>query len=107
MASDDTHGGWDRFEIDIKGLAGELRRHYKDAGDEKRRAELNRSLEQLRQAADAVFTSLETATRDPEVRSRTKQAARSFGSAIAETFRDLGDEVDKVLRKAGGENRKS
>jgi hypothetical protein len=107
MPNDDAQKAWDRFESDVKGLAGELRRHYKDAGDENRKAELNRSLEQLKQAADAVFTSLENATRDPEVRSRTKAAARSFGSAIAETFRDLGDEVDKVVRKAGGNSRKS
>jgi len=105
MPNDDTHKAWDQFEADVKGLAGELRRHYRDADDEKRKTELNRSLEQLKQAADAVFSSLETATRDPEVRSRTKQAARSFGSAIAETFRDLGDEVDKVVRK--GENRRN
>jgi hypothetical protein len=106
MPNDDTKNAWDLFEADVKGLAGELKRHYREADDDKRKAELNRSLEQLRQAADAVFTSLETATRDPEVRSRTKQAARSFGSAIAETFRDLGDEVDKVIRKTG-DNRKS
>jgi hypothetical protein len=106
MPNDDTNKAWDQFETDVKGLAGELRRHYKGASDEARKAELNRSLEQLRQAADTVFTSLENATRDPEVRSRTKQAARSFGSAIAETFRDLGGEVDKVVRKAGGDNRK-
>lgn len=107
MADDDTSNSWNRFEKDVKGLAGELRRAYRGSGDEQRKAELNRSLEQLRQAAEAVFSSLETTTRDPEVRSRTKQAARSFGSAIAETFRDLGDEVDKVVRKAGGDNRKS
>jgi hypothetical protein len=99
MASDDTHKAWDRFEADIKGVAGELRRHYKDA-DTAKSAELNRSLEQLGRAADAVFASLETATRDPELRSRTKQAARSFGSALAETFRDLRSEVDKVVRKS-------
>jgi hypothetical protein len=102
MATDDTRKAWDQFETDIKGLAGELRRHYKDADSETRKAELNRSLDQLKQAADAVFTSFETATRDTEVRSRTKQAARSFGSALAETFRELGDEVDKVVRKSGG-----
>jgi hypothetical protein len=99
MASNQTKDAWDRFEVDIKGLAGELRRHYQNADDEKRTAELNRSLEQLRQAADAVFTSFETATRDPEVRTRTKQAARSFGSALAETFREVTDEVEKALRK--------
>src|SRR6202165_6026848 len=108
MGSDDTQKAWDRFEADIKGVAGELRRHYMDADktkNSKQTAELSRSLEQLGRAADSVFASLETATRDPEVRSRTKQAARSFGSAIAETFRDLGDEVDKVIRKTGDNRR--
>ncbi len=100
MASDDTRKAWDRFEADIKGVAGELRRHYKNA-DRTKNAELNRSLEQLRQAAESVFASLETATRDPEVRTRTKQAARSFGSALAETFRELGDQVEKAVRKTG------
>jgi hypothetical protein len=95
----ETKQAWDRFEADIKGLAGELRRHYQNAGDEKKAADLNRSLEQLRQAADAVFTSVETATRDPEVRTRSKQAARSFGSALAETFREVSDEVEKAMRK--------
>jgi hypothetical protein len=101
MGSDETQKAWDRFEADIKGVAGELRRHYKNADDDKTRVELNRSLEQLRQAADAVFTSLETATRDPEVRAKTKQATRSFGSALSETFRELGEGLDKVIRKAG------
>ncbi|MDQ2942772.1 MAG: hypothetical protein M3R21_03775 [Candidatus Dormibacteraeota bacterium] len=106
MARDETKKAWDRFEADVKGLAGDLRRHYRGAGDDKQRAELNRSLEQLRQAAESVFNSFETATRDPEVRSRSKQAARSFGSALAETFRDLGDEVDKVIRKTKSDTRK-
>ena len=101
MGSDETQKAWDRFEADIKGVAGELRRHYKGADDDTSKAELNRSLEQLRRAADAVFTSLETATRDPDVRSKTKQATRSFGSALAETFRELGEGVDKAIRKTG------
>jgi hypothetical protein len=99
MGTDDTQKAWDRFESDIKGVAGELRRHYKDA-DKSKSAELSRSLEQLGRAADAVFASLETATRDPEVRSRTKQAARSFGSALGETFRELGEQVEKAVRKS-------
>jgi hypothetical protein len=98
----ETKQAWDKFEADIKGLAGELKRHYQSAGDEQRKAELNRSLEQLGKAADAVFTSLETATKDPQVRSQTKQTARSFGSAIAETFREVADEVEKAVRKPAG-----
>jgi len=104
MGNDNARKAWDRFEADIQGLAGELRRHYKNADDDKQKAELTRSLEQLGRAADAVFNSLETATRDAEVRSRTKQAARSFGSALAETFRELGDQVDKAVRKSDPSN---
>ncbi|TMD12453.1 MAG: hypothetical protein E6I27_06315 [Chloroflexi bacterium] len=99
MTREESQKAWDRFEADIQGLAGELKRHYRDADDAKNTAELNRSLEQLRQAAESVFKSLETATRDPEVRSRTKQTARSFGSALGETFRDVTDEIEKALRK--------
>jgi len=99
MPYEQTEKAWDRFEADIKDLAGELKRHYRGAADDRQTAELNESLEQLRRAADAVFRSLDTATKDPEVRERTKQTARSFGSAVAETFRDLSDEIDKAVRK--------
>jgi hypothetical protein len=99
MPYDDSQKAWHRFESDIEGLAGELKRHYRNADDQKSTAELNRSLEQLRQAADAIFKSFETATRDPQVRDKTKQTARSFGMAVAETFRDLSDEIEKAVRK--------
>lgn len=99
MPYDDSKKAWERFESDIQSLAGELKRHYRDADDDKQTAELNRSLEQLRQAAESVFRSLETATRDPEVRTKTRDTARSFGSAVAETFRDVSDEIEKALRK--------
>lgn len=99
MANPETQKAWDRFEADIQGLAGELKRHYRSAAGERESAELNRTLEQLRQSAESVFRSLETATRDAEVRSKTKETARSFGSAVAETFRDLSDEIDKAVRK--------
>lgn len=99
MSQTETQKAWDRFQSDAKALGSELRRHYDAVEDEQKSAELNRSLEQLRQAADAVFKSLETATKDQEVRSRTKDAARSFGAALTETFRELGDELDKALRR--------
>ena len=99
MSKEDPTSAWNRFESDIQGLAGELKRHYRSANSDKDTAELNRSLEQLRQAAEGVFKSFETTTRDPEVREKTKQTARSFGSAVAETFRDLSDEIEKAVRK--------
>jgi hypothetical protein len=98
MAQSESRKLWDRFDQDIKNLAAGLRRHYEGSKDDKRTAELNKSLEQLRQAADSVFKSIETATHDPEVRTTTKRAAQSFGSALAQTFRELGDEIDRAVR---------
>lgn len=97
--TDGTKSAWDRFESDIQGLAGELKRQYRKSEDAKATADLNRSLEQLRNAAEAVFKSLETTTKDPAVREKTKQTARSFGSAVAETFRDLSDEIEKAVKR--------
>jgi hypothetical protein len=37
MPNDDTRKAWDQFEADIKGLAGELRRHYKAPTTTRRR----------------------------------------------------------------------
>ena len=99
MARDDFRKAWDRFESDVQGLAGELKRHYREGDREKASAELNRSLEQLRQAAESVFKSFETATKDPDLRTKTRQTARSFGSALGETFREVGDEIEKALRR--------
>ena len=99
MSESDSRKLWDRFDQDVKNLGADLRRHYQDSTDEKGAAELNKSLEQLRQAADSVFKSIEKATRDPQVHSTTKRAAQSFGSALAQTFRDLGEEIDRAVRK--------
>jgi len=76
-----------------------LRRHYKDGDQEKKTADINRSLRQLGDAAEQFFGSLDTATRDPEVRATTKRAARSFGSALRETFRDVSAEVEKAFKE--------
>jgi hypothetical protein len=90
---------WERFQADLKALAGELKRNYRDSDDEKKAAEINRSLQQLGKAAESFFESLDTATKDPQVRASTKQAAKSFGSALTETFRDVGVEVEKAFRR--------
>ncbi len=100
MTETNTKQAWDKFAADAQNLAGDLRRNYKDADDAKKTAEIDRSLRQLGQAAEAFFASLDTATRDPQVRASTKQAAQSFGAALAETFREVGDEMDKALRKS-------
>jgi hypothetical protein len=99
MMADTTKQAWDRFQADVKSLAGELRRNYEGSEDTQKTAEINRSLQQLGKAAEAFFESLDTATRDPEVRASTKRAAHSFGSALTETFREVSDQLEKSFRQ--------
>ncbi len=94
---------WDRFQADVKSMAGEVRRHY-EGSDEQETAEINRSLKQLGDAAEKLFASLDTATRDPEVRSSTKKAARSFGTALRETFHEVSEELEKAFREPAGKS---
>ncbi len=88
---------WAQFEADMKALRDELRRHYESAPSGN--PDLQSALNKLGKAADEVFDSLGRATRDPEVRDGTRKAARSFGSALAETFRDVADEVAAAIRR--------
>ena len=87
---------WEQFQADMRSLRDELRRHYQTASAED--PDLQTSLNKLGRAADEVFESLGRATRDPEVRQGTRQAARSFGSALAETFKDVADELAAAMR---------
>jgi hypothetical protein len=94
---------WDQFQADMKSLRDELRRHYEPATSQD--PDLHTSLNKLGQAADEVFEALGRASRDPDVRQGTRQAARSFGSALAETFKDLADELAAAMRSKDSASR--
>lgn len=100
MPKKETGEAWSRFQQDVRSMAGELRRHYDETTTKEHTAEINRSLRDLGEAADKFFASLDTATRDPEVRSSTRRAARSFGSALRETFHDVSGELEKAFRES-------
>jgi len=93
----EVNPAWAQFEADMKALRDELRRHYAPAPSGN--PDLQSALNKLGKAADEVFDSLGRATRDPEVRDGTRKAARSFGSALAETFRDVADDVAAAIRR--------
>jgi hypothetical protein len=105
MPRKETGDAWKQFQADVSSMAGELRRHYEDSDTKEHTVEINRSLQQLGEAADKFFASLDTATRDPEVRTRTKRAAHSFGAALRETFHDVSGELEKAFR--GSDDSKS
>ncbi len=98
MPKKETAEAWDKFQADVKSMAGELRRHYSESESKEHTAEINRTLRDLGEAADRFFASLDTATRDPEVRSSTRQAARSFGTALKETFHEVSTELEQAFR---------
>jgi hypothetical protein len=102
MTDPNTKEAWNRFQADMKSLADGLRRHYKGAEGNQETAQINSALRQIGQATEKFFESLEKATSDPDVRASTKQAARSFGAALGGTLREVGDELDKALKKTNG-----
>src|SRR3989442_7121579 len=91
----DVQEAWVQFQTDMKTLRDQLRQHYEPNAPG--RTELQDSLNRLGRAADEVFESIGRASRDPGVRDGTRPAARSFGSAMAETFRDLADELAAAM----------
>ena len=98
MPRKETGEAWSQFQSDVKSMAGELRRHYDSSTGGEHTVEINRTLRELGDAADKFFASLDTATRDPEVRSRTRRAARSFGAALRETFHEVSGELEKAFK---------
>jgi len=99
----EVQAAWEQFQSDMKSLRDGLKRHYEPASQKP--PDLQASLHKLGQAADEVFESLGRASRDPEVREGTRRAARSFGSALAETFRDVADKLAAAMRSKGPEQR--
>jgi len=87
---------WDRFQDDMKALGDELRKQYESGAAD--RVDIKAALNKLGKAADEVFESLGKATRDSQMRSDTEKAARSFGAALAETFRELADELADAVK---------
>jgi hypothetical protein len=84
---------WDRFQSDMSELGDRLRDAYQSAPTEGARAELKASVDRLQEAAEAVFKSIDHVAKDPQVRAGTRRAAKSFGDAVGETFRQVADSL--------------
>ena len=94
-----SNDAWDQFQDDMKGLGDELKRQYEAHRGERGAAEVQEALNKLGKAADEVFASLGKVARDAEVRANTEKAARSFGAALAETFRELADDLADAVKR--------
>lgn len=83
---------WERFQSDLRALRDGLRKQ--NAG-----AEIQDSLERLGKTAEEIVSKLGDAARDPEVRAGAGSAARSFGLAVGETLRRIGDDLAQSFRR--------
>jgi ElaB/YqjD/DUF883 family membrane-anchored ribosome-binding protein len=92
MAHTNPEAAWDRFQADLKTLREQLAK-------QKTGPEIQASLETLAKTAEQVMTKLGDAARDPAVRAGTTATARSFGVAVGETLRRIGDDLAQSFRE--------
>lgn len=62
--------------------------------------ESKQAWERFQADVKSLFDALGEVSRDAKVRQGTRQAARSFGSALGKTLREVGDEVEKAVRRS-------
>ena len=92
MSQPDPEAAWSRFQADLKALRDQLAK-------QEHGPEIQASLDHLAKTAEQVVNRLGDAARDPEVRAGTSAAARSFGLALGETFRRIGDDLAQSFRE--------
>jgi predicted trehalose synthase len=92
MSQTNPDAAWARFQAELKTLREELAKQ--NAG-----AEIQASLETLGKTAEQVISKLGDAARDPGVRAGTTATARSFGLAVGETLRRIGDDLAQSFRE--------
>lgn len=87
----DPDAAWERFQADLGALRDQVGAH--GAGPT-----LQASLDRLGRTADEVVSTLGEVARDPEVRAGTRSAARSFGVALGDTLRKIGEDLAESFR---------
>jgi hypothetical protein len=87
----------------MRSLSRLLREHYSSRPAEGDKADVEASLRRMQEAADSLFRSLKEVATEPEVRAGTEKAARAFGTALAETFQEIADQLDKTVRNKPGD----
>jgi hypothetical protein len=94
----DTDEAWHQVSKSWSDIGDRLKERYRDVvGDTgPSETEVRDALKTLGTAVQAVFDSLGSAMRDPEVRTQMKDAAAGFASAVGQTFSDLGDEIRRA-----------
>jgi hypothetical protein len=84
---------------------GELTNRIKERFDaqaafsEDDRKKVNDALHQIRDSLDAGFTALGDSLRDPSMRDEFKKAGSAIGEAVSSTFRDVAEELKKVVKR--------
>ena len=87
-------------------LGRRLSEHYKKLGPDRSASvdeeKVREALRLLSDQVDRAFTSLGDTLRDPSAKEGIDRVVKSFGSALATTFSEVGDEIRTRL-KGGSE----
>src|SRR5260370_29183895 len=75
MTDISTKEAWNRFQGDMKSLAGGLPRPYKDGDADTKAAEVKIAMRPIGEATDEVFSSLQLGPRRPRGRPHTRRDA--------------------------------
>ena len=89
----DVDAAWQQFQADLSALREQVRAH--GAGPA-----LQSSLDRLGTTADQVVGALREVAKDPQVRAGTQAAARSFGVALGDTLKKIGDDLATAFRSS-------
>jgi hypothetical protein len=102
----DTDEAWQQVSKSWVDIGDRLKDRYRevvgDAGPSE--DQVRDALKTLGTAMQAVFDSLGSAMRDPDVRTQMKEATAGFASAVGQTFSDLGDEIRRANAEDSAED---
>jgi hypothetical protein len=99
----DARSAWNETGEQLTALGAKLGAHYQaqhGTDGEKARAQTEEAIKRLGEAVQDAFDAVGTAARDEAVRQDVKQVGRSLIGALDVTFREVSNEIRKVLDRS-------
>lgn len=95
---------WQNVAGEFRTLGFAFRDHYRatkgEADTTPSEEEVRNALHTVTEAVDTALTSVGKAIRDPEVQKNAKDAASSLIEALGASFTQLGESIDRTLRRS-------
>src|SRR5689334_17690065 len=101
----DPKTAWEEVGGRFSDIAGRVKEQFdaRTAFGASDSEKVDEAVRTLVRALDNAFTAIGDTLRDPETRDEVKRAASSAADAIAVTFRDVADRVQKIGNRSPAE----